>query len=142
MEPRLSLVTLGVDDLERARTFYEALGWRASPASQGDVVFFQLNGMALSLYPRELLAEDAAIPPGGKPAFSGVTLAHNCRSEREVDAIYAEALRAGARGVKPPQKAFWGGYSGYFADPEGHLWEIAHNPFFPLDPAGNLSLPV
>ena len=141
MEPRLSLVTLGVDDLGRARSFYEALGWRASPVSQGDVVFFQLNGLALALYPRALLAEDAAVPDG-EPGFSGMTLAHNCRSERDVDTVYAEALQAGARGVKPPAKTFWGGYSGYFADPEGHLWEVAHNPFFPLDAAGNLSLPA
>ena len=140
MQQRMSLITLGVGDLARSRTFYEALGWRASSASQGDVVFFQLNGMGLSLYPRAALAEDARVADG--PAgFSGISLAQNQRSEAEVDALYARMIDAGASAVKRPEKAFWGGYSGYVADPDGHLWEIAHNPFFPLDDNGNLHLP-
>ena len=140
MQQRLSLITLGVADLARSRAFYEALGWRASSASQGDVVFFQLNGMGLSLYPRAALAEDARVAdsPAG---FSGISLAQNQRSEAEVDALYARMIAAGASVVKRPEKVFWGGYSGYVADPDGHLWEIAHNPFFPLDDAGNLHLP-
>lgn len=140
MEPRISLVTLGVADLARARAFYEALGWRASGASQAEIVFFQGSGMALALYGRAALAADALVEdtPTG---FSAVTLAHNARSEGEVDAIFAEALAAGARAVKRPHEVFWGGYSGYFADPDGHLWEVAYNPMFPLDDEGNLSLP-
>jgi catechol 2,3-dioxygenase-like lactoylglutathione lyase family enzyme len=137
---RLSLVTLGVSDIDRARAFYEALGLEAAAASQGNVVFFQLtNGMALALYPRALLAEDAGVPDDGA-GFDGVTLAQNVASPAEVDAVLAKAVACGARLVKPGQAVFWGGYSGYFADPDGHLWEIAHNPYFPLDEAGNLSL--
>ncbi|MCA0256673.1 MAG: VOC family protein [Proteobacteria bacterium] len=141
MEPRVSLITLGVADLAVSRRFYEALGFVASTASQGDVVFFQAGSMALALYPRAALAEDATVSdsPAG---FSGITLAHNLRSEAEVDALMAHAASCGARLVKPPQNVFWGGYSGYFSDPDGHLWEIAHNPFFPLDDAGNLHLPA
>jgi catechol 2,3-dioxygenase-like lactoylglutathione lyase family enzyme len=140
MEPRISLITLGVADLGRARAFYEALGWRASSASTADVAFFQGNGLALALYGRAALAADAAVPdrPTG---FSGVTLAHNARSKAEADAIFTEALAAGATSLKRPHETFWGGYSGYFADPDGHLWEVAWNPFFPLDAHGNLSLP-
>lgn len=140
MEPRISMVTLGVADLDRARAFYEALGWRASKASQPTIVFFQANGLCLGLYGRQALADDAAVEnaPAG---FSGMTLAYNGRSKAEVDAVYARALDAGANPVKPPHAAFWGGYSGYFADPDGHLWEVAWNPFFPLDERGNLFLP-
>jgi uncharacterized protein len=140
MEPRISLVTLGVADLARSRAFYEALGWRASPASQPEIVFFQANGFALALYGRAALAEDAEVEdrPSG---FSGITLAHNVGSEAEVDAVYAAAVTAGAQAVKLPRKVHWGGYSGYFADPDWHLWEVAWNPFFPLDAAGNLHLP-
>lgn len=140
MEPRFSLITLGVADVARARAFYEVLGWRASPASQDGVAFFQANGMALALYGRAALAEDAGIEDSAS-GFSGVTLAHNLRSEAEVDALYVEALNAGAKPVKSPRAVSWGGYSGYFADPDGHLWEVAWNPFFPLDVAGNLRLP-
>ncbi len=143
MDQRLSLVTLGVGSLDVSRAFYEGLGWRASPVSQGDVVFFQLGGMALSLYPRRLLAGDAGLPeePQGTVApFCGITLAHNCRSAVAVDQTFALALAAGAKAVKEPQTAFWGGYSGYFADPDGYLWEIAYNPHFPLDAAGALRL--
>jgi catechol 2,3-dioxygenase-like lactoylglutathione lyase family enzyme len=138
--PRLSLVTLGVADTARSRDFYERLGLVAAAASQGDVAFFQLtNGMALALFPRDKLAEDATVTNDGV-GFDGVTLAQNVGSPAEVDAVLAEAVACGARLVKPGQAVFWGGYSGYFADPDGHLWEIAHNPFFPLDEAGHLSL--
>ena len=140
MQPRLSLITLGVRDLARSRTFYEALGWKASAASQGDVVFFQLNGLALSLYPRAELAKDALLDDSSS-GFSGITLAHNLRSEADVDALHAAMLDAGAKPLKKPEKTFWGGYSGYVVDPDGHIWELAHNPFFPLDATGNLHLP-
>ena len=140
MEPRLSLITLGVADVARARAFYEALGWRASNASQDGVAFFQANGIALALYGRAALAEDAEVEDTGS-GFSGIALAQNLPSQTEVDELYAEALNAGATPVKAPRKAIWGGYSGYFADPDGHLWEVAWNPFFPLDAAGNLHLP-
>ena len=141
MEQRLSLVTLGVSSLEASRAFYETLGWRASALSQGDVVFFQLNGLALSLYPHRLLADDARVP-ADRQGFSGVTLAHNCRSKEAVDKVFAQALAAGGRALKPPEEAFWGGYSGYFADPDGHVWEVAFNPHFPLDAGGSLVLPA
>ena len=140
MEPRISLITLGVADLARSQAFYEALGWRASSASQPEIVFFQANGLALALFGRAALAEDAEIEdrPSG---FSGVALAHNVRSEAEVDAVYAAAIAMGGQAVKLPRKAHSGGYSGYFADPDWHLWEVAFNPFFPLDEAGDLRLP-
>jgi uncharacterized protein len=140
MEPRISLITLAVADLGRARTFYETLGWRASSASTAEVAFFHGNGLALALYGRAALAADAAVPdhPTG---FSGVTLAHNARSKEEADTVFADALAAGATSLKRPHDTSWGGYSGYFADPDGHLWEVAWNPFFPLDAHGNLSLP-
>jgi catechol 2,3-dioxygenase-like lactoylglutathione lyase family enzyme len=140
MDQRLSLVTLGVADVARSRRFYEALGWRASGASQADVTFFQLGGMALSLWGRAELAKDAAVPdPGG---WGGVALAHNARTRVEVDAILADARAAGARILKPAHDTFWGGYAGYFADPDGHAWEVAWNPHFPLGPDGSLELPA
>ena len=139
MDQWLTLVTLGVDDLERSRRFYAALGRSEIEPRQEAVAFFQLNGIGLSLFPRAELARDARVTDG-RAGFSGVTLAHNLRSESEVDALSAEMIAAGARLVKQPQKVFWGGYSGYVADPDGHLWELAHNPFFPLDPAGNVIL--
>jgi catechol 2,3-dioxygenase-like lactoylglutathione lyase family enzyme len=139
MEQRLTLVTLGVGDLERSRRFYAALGWHEIEPRQGSVAFFQLNGIGLSLFPRAELAKDAAVADSAA-GFSGITLAHNLRSEAEVDALFAEIVAAGATAVKTPRKVFWGGYSGYVADPDGHLWEIAHNPFFPLDAAGNVTL--
>ncbi len=140
MEPRISLITLGVADLARSRAFYEALGWRASSAGGAEIAFFQGNGLALALYPRRALAEDAGVEDSG-PGFSGIALAYNCRSCTEADEVFARAIAAGARSLKPPQQASWGGYSGYFADPDGHLWEVAWNPFFPLDERGNLRLP-
>lgn len=130
MQARLSLVTLGVEHFDRAVAFYrDGLGLPLQPQSSGDVAFFGLAGVWLALYPRHLLAEDAGVPAAGS-GFRGFTLAHNLRSEPEVDALIAQACAAGATLVKPAQKTFWGGYSGYFADPEGFLWEIAHNPHF------------
>lgn len=140
MEPRISLVTLGVADIGRSRRFYEALGWKASGTSVESTVFFQLGGMALSLYGRAALAGDACLPPEGS-GFGGITLAQNVRSEEAVDQLLAEAERAGARVLKPAQRAFWGGYSGYFADPDGHPWEVAWNPGFALEADGRLRLP-
>jgi catechol 2,3-dioxygenase-like lactoylglutathione lyase family enzyme len=139
MEPRLSLVTLGVADVARSRAFYEALGFKAAPQSEAAVTFFDAGGAVLALYSRAALAEDAGVADG-KPDFSGVALAHNARSEAAVDKVLEEAAAAGARIVKKAQKVFWGGYSGYFADPDGHLWEVAYNPFFPLDEHGRVRL--
>ncbi|WP_332899041.1 VOC family protein [Haladaptatus sp. CMSO5] len=134
MEPRLSLVTLGVSDLDRAIEFYrDGLGLPLETRDpDSDVAFFTLGATKLSLYPRELLAEDAMVSPDGE-GFSGITLAHNVRSAQAVDAQLEEAVEAGATLVKPGQEVFWGGYSGYFADPDGHLWEVAWNPFFDID---------
>lgn len=140
MEPRLSIVTLGVADIVRARAFYDRLGFRASSASNEHVVFYEAGGVVLALWSREALAEDAHVADS-KPGFSGVTIAHNARSEAEVDAVLAEAVDAGGKLLKPAEKVFWGGYSGYFADPDGHLWEVAYNPIFPLDDAGRVTLP-
>ena len=126
MDQRLSLITLGVDDLARSRAFFEqGLGWTPASADDG-VCFYQLPGLALGLFGRENLAKDAKRPIDGR--FSGVTIAINGRSRQEVDAIFAEALAAGAMVLKPPEEVFWGGYSGYFADLDGHTWEVAHNP--------------
>lgn len=138
--PQIHIVTLGVNDLSRARRFYEALGWKASSTSNENIVFLKGGSGVLALYGRTALAEDALAEdlPNG---FSGVTLARNARSKAEVDAWFAEALAAGARAVKPPQEAFWGGYSSYIADPDGHLWEFAFNPYFVFDDHGNLALP-
>lgn len=132
MKPRVSLITLGVSDLAVSRRFYENLGFSVRPESVGDVVFLDLHGgLVLSLYPREKLAEDAEVPSEGG-GFRGFTLAHNVASEEAVDATLQEAVRAGATLQKPGQKVFWGGYSGYFADPDGFLWEVAFNPFMDL----------
>ena len=140
MQPRLTLVTLGVADLAKSRAFYEAWGWKASSASQPSVVFFQANGLALALFGRADLAKDAGVED--KPTgFAAVTLAYNVHSKAEADEVFSRATGAGARPVKPLQDVFWGGYSGYFADPDGHLWEVAWNPFFPLDEQGHLFLP-
>lgn len=124
MEQRMSLITLGEGDLERSRQFYERLGWRRSMAQAKGVVFFQLGGMGLSLYPRQGLAKDAGVSPDSQ-GFSGFSLGYNTRTREEVDSVLAQAGAAGARIVKPAQEAFWGGYSGYFADPDGFLWEVA-----------------
>ncbi len=140
MEPRLSLVTLGVADLATSRDFYARLGFAESPSGNESVAFFQAGGVVLALYGAEALAEDATVPftPAG---FRAITLAHNVRAKELVAQVLAEAEQAGARIVKPAQDVFWGGHSGYFADPDGHLWEVAFNPFFPLDEAGQVQLP-
>jgi catechol 2,3-dioxygenase-like lactoylglutathione lyase family enzyme len=132
MEPRISIITLGVADLERATRFYrDGLGLPHDSQSQG-ISFFPLKGTWLALYPRHALAADANQDPKGE-GFSGITIAHNVRSKDEVDHLLARAEAAGGAIVKHAQDAEWGGYSGYFADPDGHLWEIAWNPYFPLD---------
>ena len=139
IDRRISLITLGVEDVARATAFYERLGWTKSEASQEAVTFIQLKGTVLGLFSRQSLADDAHVENTPK-GFSGVTLAHNVTSEKGVDAVYKFAISCGATAVKKPEKVFWGGYSGYFADPDGHLWEIAFNPFFPLDAEGHITL--
>lgn len=134
MQPRISMVTLGVRDLAAAIEFYEkGLGFPRMESSPS-VAFFTLNGTWLGLYGRDALAEDATVSAAGN-GFAAFTLAHNVRSEKEVDAVIAQAVKSGATLVKQPQKVFWGGYSGYFKDLDGHLWEVAHNPFFWVGPA-------
>jgi hypothetical protein len=141
MRPRINFVTLGVTDVARARAFYERLGLTASKASNPDVTFFDVDGTVLSLFGHGALAEDAGFAPSPAPAFRGVALAWNAASEAEADGILAHAEAAGGRIVKTARKVFWGGYAGYFADPDGHLWEVAYNPFFPLDENGRIRLP-
>ncbi len=141
MDPRLSVVTLGVSDLERARAFYrDVLGWRPAPQSVGDVVFFQAGGVVLALYPRRLLAQDARLDDARAPGFGGVTLAQNVRERADVDEVLAAIAVGGGRILKPAEDAVWGGRSGYFADPDGHPWEVAWNPGFPLDREGLVRL--
>jgi predicted lactoylglutathione lyase len=138
MEQRVSLITLGVSDLARARSFYEALGWKTGAAPADDVVFFQTGGMIVALWGRDQLAEDSGVEDGG--GWGGVTLAYNVRSAEEADAVIEEARRAGARIVREPGKTFWGGYTGVFVDPDGHPWEVAHNPSWTLDADGSVRL--
>lgn len=138
MRPKLTIITLGVKDLAAASQFYrDGLGW---PPSQDQIVFFDAGGVGLALYPRDLLAEDATVPSAGS-GFTGITLAHNTKSKEEVDQVLAQAVQAGATLVKPAQAVFWGGYSGYFADPDGHLWEVAWNPFIEFDENDALIFP-
>lgn len=139
MEQRMSVVTIGVADLARAQRFYEqGLGWAVSSADD-KIRFFQLNGVIFGLYPWDALAEDAQVPPE-RAGFSGVTLAYCARSKGEVDTTLARAKEAGAQITKPAQEVFWGGYSGYFSDPDGHLWEVAYNPFWKIDEKGDVFL--
>lgn len=138
MQPRVSLITLGVADVARARAFYERLGWRASSIGGDEVAFFQLGAVALALYGREELAADAGVPA---PPPGAVELAHNVASREEVDRVLAAAQAAGARLLKPAAEAPWGGYVGHFADPDGHPWEVAWNPGFELGADGALVLP-
>jgi catechol 2,3-dioxygenase-like lactoylglutathione lyase family enzyme len=140
MEQRISIITLGVADLNRSREFYERLGWRKSMAKAEGVVFFQAGGMALALFPRHELAKDANITANGQ-GFSGIALAYNARKREEVDSVLSEAKAAGATLVKPAQEAFWGGYSGYFSDPDRFLWEVAWNPSFPMAADGSIQIP-
>jgi catechol 2,3-dioxygenase-like lactoylglutathione lyase family enzyme len=140
MNQHLHIVTLGVKDLERSKKFYaETLGWKPSTASNEGITFFQAGGVVLALFPREELAKDATVPREGS-GFAGFTLAHNARSEAEVDEIIHDLKAKGVKILKEPQKVFWGGYSSYFADPDGNCWEVAYNPFFPFDDSGNLKL--
>ena len=137
MEQRLSLVTLGVRDIDRARNFYEALGWRVTSGTD-DIVFFQTGCMVVALWDRARLADDSAVVDGG--AWGGITLAHNVRSNDEVDAVIDEALTAGATIGREPAPTFWGGYSAVFVDPDGHPWEVANNPSWRLAPDGAVVL--
>lgn len=139
MQPRISIITVAVDDLDRMAAFYEAIGLVRHRIKDG-VAFFQMGGAILGLFPRPSAEEDSGLQFG--EGVSKVYLAYNTRSDGEVDAVLAEAERAGGRIVKPAGRAFWGGWYGYFADPEGNLWEVAHNPDFPLDADGNISLPA
>jgi catechol 2,3-dioxygenase-like lactoylglutathione lyase family enzyme len=140
VEQRLSLVTLGVRDLSRARMFYEAIGWRSRSAPDLGVVFFQTGGMVLALWGREELAADSGVEQGS--GFGGVTLAHNVDSPAAVDRVIDEARAAGATIARAPAATFWGGYSGVFLDLDGHPWEVAHNPRWTLGPDGSITLPA
>ncbi|ARS35016.1 VOC family protein [Pontibacter actiniarum] len=138
MEPRLTLITLGVRNLQRAKEFYQhVFGWQPSESSNDSIVFFQLNGMQLALFPQESLADDAGVPAEGS-GFKRFSLAHNVASEQQVDELVAQLEQKGATVLKRPEKVFWGGYSSYIADPDDNLWEIAYNPFLlPDDPSGH-----
>lgn len=138
MRQRVSLITLGTSDLERARAFYEALGWGSDAEAGADVVFFQTGDMVLALWDRARLAEDSAVEDS--PGWGGVTLALNLGSPAEVDAVIEEAREAGARIGREPAETFWGGYSGVFLDPDGHPWEVAHNPGWTLTEDGGVRL--
>jgi hypothetical protein len=139
MEQRMSLITLGVSDLGRARAFYEGMGWSTRAEPDDDVVFFQTPGLIVALWDRAKLAEDSVVSdPGG---WGGVTLAYNVRSPAEADAVLAEAEAAGGTVLRPGAETFWGGYSGVFADPDGHPWEVAHNPHWTLGEDGSITLP-
>ena len=138
MDQRLSLVTLGVRDLRRARAFYQALGWHTGASPDDDVVFFQAGGMIVALWDRPRLAEDSMVADGG--GWGGVTLAYNARSDAEVDAVMAEAAAAGGIVGRKAGTTFWGGYSGVFVDPEGHPWEVAHNPGWTVAADGSVHL--
>jgi uncharacterized protein len=138
MEQRVSLITLGVANLGRSKAFYEALGWRTESTGEEGVVFFQAGGMVVALWSRESLAEDCAISDSG--GFGGIALAHNVGSPSEVDGVLAEAGRAGGDVARPGAETFWGGYSGVFHDPDGHPWEVAHNPHWTITPDGRTLL--
>ena len=138
MEQRISLVTIGVSDLPRARAFYEQLGWRTRAEPGADIVFFQAGGSIVALWSRAELSEDSGITDAG--GFGGIVLAHNVGSPEAVDAIFADAEAAGATVTRPPVATSWGGYSGVFTDPDGHPWEIAHNPHWTLGAEGSVTL--
>jgi hypothetical protein len=140
MEQRVSLITLGVADLARSQDFYQRLGWRRSMEQSEGIVFFQAGGMGLALYPHEELAKDANLSAEGG-GFRGMTLAYNARNRAEVDVVLAQAEAAGAKLLKPAEEAFWGGYSGYFADSDGFVWEVAWNPSFPIAADGSIRIP-
>ena len=138
MEPRISIITIAVDDLDRMATFYQAMGLKRHRIDDG-VAFFQMGGAILGLFPRESAEEDSGLAFAKAP--SAVYLAYNTRSDAEVDEVLAMAEKAGGRIVKPAGRAFWGGWYGYFADADGHVWEVAHNPAFPIAEDGTISLP-
>lgn len=137
MQQRVSVITLGVEDVDRSRAFYEALGW-SGESPNGEIVFFQAGGMVVGLWGRHELAEDSGVEDSG--GWGGITLAHNVGSPDEVDALMGDAVAAGATVARPAAKAFWGGYSGVFADLDGHRWEVAHNPFWPLADDGSVRM--
>lgn len=139
MEQRISLVTLGVADVARARGFYERLGWRGQEAEE--TVFFQAGGVVIVLWGRAKVAADAGIEDRNDDGFGGVALAHNVRSRTEVDQVLSEAVNAGAALTQAARETFYGGYAGCFTDPDGHVWEIAHNPGFALDKDGAITIP-
>ena len=141
MRQKLTLITLGVTNLAKAVNFYEkGLSWKRSPGSTENLVLFDLGGVGLALYSRKMLAEDATVSEAGS-GFSGITLSYNAKNEAEVDQVLAEVSKLGATIVKPAQKVFWGGYSGYFKDLDGHLIEVAYNPFWELDEKGSIKIP-
>ena len=135
MHPHLSFVTLAVEDMVKARAFYQALGFEATPSSSDDVTFFQLNGCVLALYGRQALAKDAGV---SEDTVFKTVIAHNCPERAQVDSVMAQAVAAGAVITQPASEVYWGGYRGYFQDPEGHLWEVAHNPFVSWTEGGNV----
>ncbi|MFF0015418.1 VOC family protein [Streptomyces sp. NPDC005374] len=139
MEQRITLITLGVSDLDRSKAFYEALGWRGQEVQE--TVFFQAGGLGLVLWSREKLARDCGLEPGSASGFGGIALAHNVRSQAEADALLAKVAEAGGTVTRPPAVNAIGFYSGAFTDPDGHAWEIAHNPGFPLAEDGTVTLP-
>jgi uncharacterized protein len=138
MEQRVSLITLGVRDLARARAFYEALGWKTNAGPDDDVAFFQAGGLVVALWGRDQLAEDSCVEDSG--GWGGITPAYNTRSPAEVDAVLTEAEAAGATIPRRGAETFWGGYSGVFVDPEGHAWEVAHNPHWTIEPDGSIRI--
>jgi uncharacterized protein len=140
MRQKLNLITLGVNDLGRSVAFFEGLGWKKSSASMDGLALFPLGGMVLALHPRQDLADDATINVEGS-GFSGITISYNAKSEKEVDDVLQTVKELGATIIKPAQKVYWGGYSGYFKDLDGHLFEVAYNPFWPLDEQDNIVLP-
>jgi hypothetical protein len=140
MEQRVSVITLGVANLVRSKEFYERLGWRRSMGQADGIVFFQAGGMAIALLPHDELAKDANIAPDGN-GFKGISLAYNARNRAEVGSVLEDAEAAGAKLLKPAQEAFWGGYSGYFSDPDGFLWEVAWNPSFRMAEDGSIRIP-
>jgi catechol 2,3-dioxygenase-like lactoylglutathione lyase family enzyme len=139
MRQKLHLITLGVDDLQRAVNFYEGLGWKKSDKSMDGLALFPLGGMVLALHPRHELAEDTTLPYEPS-SFSGMTIAHNTRSEQEVEEVLAKVVELGGTIVKPAQKVYWGGYSGYFKDPDGFLFEVAYNPFWGFNENDDIDL--
>ena len=141
MRQKLNMITLGVADMKKALDFYEeGLGWKRSSASTENLILFPLGGIVLALYPRQLLAEDALVEDA-ETGFSGITLSYNALSEKEVEEVLEKVKKRGATILRPAQKAFWGGYYGYFKEPDGHIIEVAYNPFWELDENDNLQLP-